>query len=110
KSQYFQKYEAKDISKGMMNIVTNKILAEYSLMLGLDKINDIGFIVVRKYYADAFEAYFGSYYFASSELAIYQYLESLIILLLEIILEGIKARQNNLEDSYQIASWYFSMP
>ncbi|CAG8675397.1 31402_t:CDS:2, partial [Gigaspora margarita] len=80
--RYLQKYEAKDASKGMMNIVTNKILAAYSLTL----------------------AYFGAYYLASGELATCKYLESLITPLLDIFLEGIKAGQNNLEDSYQFAS------
>ncbi|KAF0558418.1 ribonuclease 3 [Gigaspora margarita] len=102
--RYLNKYQAKDIFKGVTNIVTNKILAAYSITLGLDRMNDMKFLAVKKYHADAFEAYFGAYYLASGELATCQYLESLMTPLLDIILEGINAGQNNVEDSYQIAS------
>ncbi|CAG8824421.1 4297_t:CDS:1, partial [Gigaspora rosea] len=96
--RYLKKYEAKDIFKGVQNIVTNKILAAYSITLGLDQMNDTKLTTVKKYHADAFEAYFGAYYLASGELATCKYLESLMTPLLDIILEGINAGQNNLED------------
>ncbi|CAG8697304.1 45052_t:CDS:2 [Gigaspora margarita] len=95
--RYLNKYQAKDIFKGVTNIVTNKILAAYSITLSLDRMNDMKFLAVKKYHADAFEAYFGAYYLASGELATCQYLESLMTPLLDIILEGINAGQNNLE-------------
>lgn len=108
--RYLKKYEAKDIFKGVKNIVTNKILAAYSITLGLDQMNDMEFTTAKKYHVDAFEAYFGAYYLTSGEMATCKYLESLMTPLLDIIPEGINAGQNNLEDSYQIASQYFSMP
>ncbi|CAG8572358.1 13129_t:CDS:2 [Cetraspora pellucida] len=109
KSRYSTKYCTKEISKSVSVMATNKILAAYTITLGLQKLNGMDFPVIIKLHADAFEAYFGAYYLACGELATCLYLECLMTPLFDLIVAHI-ASGNNITNTCDIASKYFSMP
>ncbi|CAG8473388.1 5332_t:CDS:2 [Racocetra fulgida] len=85
------KYCSKEISKSVSVMATNKILAAYTVTLGLQELNGMEFPVIIKLHADAFEAYFGAYYLACGELATCVYLENLMTPLFDLIVAHIAA-------------------
>ncbi|CAG8803389.1 10545_t:CDS:2, partial [Racocetra persica] len=109
KSRYGSKYCSKEISKSVSVMATNKILAAYTVTLGLQELNGMEFPVIIKLHADAFEAYFGAYYLACGELATCVYLENLMTPLFDLIVAHI-ASGNSITSTCDIASKYFSMP
>ncbi|CAG8598876.1 4939_t:CDS:2 [Diversispora eburnea] len=103
--RYFRETQLKLIRDISILMVTNKILAAYSLTLKLDQLNKMNFYIVRKIHADAFETYFGAYYLAYGEDATTNYLEKLMGPLFDILYytdEDIS--------KIKLAAAYFSMP
>ncbi|CAG8737004.1 7540_t:CDS:2 [Gigaspora margarita] len=107
--KYLQKHCADTIGLGVRNIATNKILAAYSITLGIHKFNGMESSKIKKVHADALEAYIGTYYLTSGELALCRYLDKLMTPLLDLIINGIASGNKILNDSYKIASEYFAM-
>ncbi|CAG8713651.1 27984_t:CDS:2 [Dentiscutata erythropus] len=109
KKRYESKYCSKEIRKSVSVMATNKILAAYTVTLGLHNLNHMDFPVIVKLHADAFEAYFGAYYLAVGEPETCSYLEILMTPLFDLIVEHI-ASGNAISSTCDIASKYFSMP
>ncbi|CAG8701688.1 22818_t:CDS:2 [Cetraspora pellucida] len=109
KSRYLSLYSADDIKTGIMRITTNKILAAYSITLKLHELNNMKFLSVRKFHADAFEAYFGAYFLVYGELLTCTYLDYLMTPLLDLIINHVASGNKTTNDSYNLASEYFSM-
>lgn len=86
-------------------MVTNKILAAYSLTLKLDQLNKMNLPIVKKIHADAFEAYFGAFYLAYGEEATTNYLEKLMGPLFDMLFFA----DSNIS-KIKLAAAYFSMP
>ncbi|GBC04720.1 hypothetical protein RclHR1_05820012 [Rhizophagus clarus] len=88
-AKYLRYYTPSDIKVVTTFLVSNKLLAAYSLTLGLDKKNHMQGNSVTKKVADAFEAYIGAYYLSDGEQATTRYLEQLMSPLFELILSTI---------------------
>ncbi|CAG8725009.1 36193_t:CDS:2, partial [Gigaspora margarita] len=110
KNRYAAKYCSKDIRKGVSVMATNKILAAYTVTLGLQKLNDMDLPMIVKSHADAFEAYFGAYYLACGDLATYEYLKDLMTPLFDRIVKSIASGDKHITVTCNVASDYFSMP
>ncbi|KAF0364516.1 ribonuclease 3 [Gigaspora margarita] len=110
KNRYAAKYCEKDIRKGVSVMATNKILAAYTVTLGLQKLNDMDLPMIVKSHADAFEAYFGAYYLACGDLATYEYLKELMTPLFDRIVKSIASGDKHITVTCNVASDYFSMP
>ncbi|CAG8546956.1 11690_t:CDS:2 [Racocetra fulgida] len=109
KSRYLSLYFANDIRTSIMGITTNKILAAYSISLKLNELNKMQFLPVRKSHADAFEAYFGAYFLVYGELLTCIHLDHLMTPLLNLIVYHVASGNKTVDDSYNLASGYFSM-
>ncbi|CAG8472296.1 25674_t:CDS:2 [Racocetra persica] len=109
KSRYLSLYSANDIRTSIMGITTNKILAAYSITLKLHELNNMKFLSVRKFHADAFEAYFGAYFLVYGELLTCTHLDHLMAPLLNLIVNHVASGNKTTYDSYNLASGYFSM-
>ncbi|RHZ89797.1 hypothetical protein Glove_10g24 [Diversispora epigaea] len=103
--RYLRETRLKLIRDISILMVTNKILAAYSLTLKLDQLNKMNFYIVRKIHADAFETYFGAYYLAYGEDATTNYLEQLMGPLFDILYYT-----NEDISKIKLAAAYFSMP
>ncbi|RIB07322.1 hypothetical protein C2G38_2252690 [Gigaspora rosea] len=110
KNRYEANYCSKDIRKGVSVMATNKILAAYTVTLGLQKLNKMDLPMIVKSHADAFEAYFGAYYLACGDSATYEYLKNLMTPLFDLIIESIASGDKHMKVTCTVASNYFSMP
>ncbi|CAG8675252.1 25762_t:CDS:2 [Dentiscutata erythropus] len=107
--KYIKRHTASIIRLCVRNIATNKILAAYCLTLGIEKLNEMTSLKIKKRHADAFEAYFGSYYLVNGELATCIYLDNLMTPLLNLIIEGVASGNKKPMDAFKIASNYFEL-
>src|SRR4051794_5630081 len=106
-TKYLQCYTPSDIKVVTTFLVSNKLLAAYSLTLGLDKQNRMQLGITKKV-ADAFEAYIGAYYLSDGEAATTRYLDDLMSPLFELVLSNIQTGRDPHKIMNVIAS-YFNM-
>ncbi|RIA86332.1 hypothetical protein C1645_740928 [Glomus cerebriforme] len=106
-AKYLQFYTPSDIKIVTTFMVSNKLLAAYSLTLGLDKQNQMRGDLTKKV-ADAFEAYIGAYYLSDGEEATTRYLDQLMSPLFELILQRRQTGRNAGKVMNVIAE-YFNM-
>ena len=107
-TKYLQYYTPSDIKVVTTFLVSNKLLAAYSLTLGLDKQNRMQQLGITKKVADAFEAYIGAYYLSDGEAATTRYLEHLMSPLFELVLSNIQTGRDAHKIMNVMAS-YFNM-
>ncbi|CAB4396228.1 uncharacterized protein OCT59_000460 [Rhizophagus irregularis] len=107
-AKYLRFYTPSDIKVVTTFLVSNKLLAAYSLTLGLDKKNHMQGHVINKKIADAFEAYIGAYYLSDGEEATTRYLEQLMSPLFELVLSNIQTGRNP-HKIMKVISNYFHM-
>jgi len=92
-TKYLQYYTPSEIKMVATFLVSNKLLAAYSLTLGLHKQNQMERNGITKKVADAFEAYIGAFYLSEGEEATTKYLDQLMSPLFELVLKGIQGRR-----------------
>ncbi|CAG8679577.1 5605_t:CDS:1, partial [Dentiscutata heterogama] len=108
--KYLKDHYADTIGLSIRRITTNKILAAYSIKLGIHESNGMTCSEIKKRHADALEAYFGAYYLTDGEIATCRYLDDLMTPLLDLIIDGIASGNKGIDNSYKIAAEYFAMP
>ncbi|CAI2169417.1 18739_t:CDS:2 [Funneliformis geosporum] len=93
-TKYLQRYTSTEIKLVASFLVTNKLLAAYSLTLGLDIKNQMQKLGITKKVADAFEAYIGAYYLSEGEAATTTYLDQLMDPLFALVLTNMNGKRD----------------
>jgi dsRNA-specific ribonuclease len=105
-AKYLRFYKPSDIKVVTTFLVSNKLLAAYSLTLGLDKKNHMQGNSINKKVADAFEAYIGAHYLSDGEEATTRYLEQLMSPLFELVLSNLQTGRNPHKIMKVIANYF----
>ncbi|CAG8613790.1 14470_t:CDS:2 [Funneliformis mosseae] len=107
-AKYLQRYSPSEIRIVTSFLVSNKLLAAYSLTLGLDTKNKMEQLGITKKVADAFEAYIGAYYLSEGEEATTTYLEQLMNPLFALVLTSMNGNRN-VKKMMKVIADYFNM-